>query len=162
MLKHNRCKTAVITLLLAIIALFPFLSLRAEPSVDLEIIKIIESDGNPLAFNSGTKCYGLYQISEICLKDYNQMNTTAYLPKDLFNPRTNEKIAGWYFKRIEKMLHFYNIPVSTTTLIASYNWGIGNVIKWHRAGAKFQELPKATKKYIQTYQKLNLASVRPR
>jgi soluble lytic murein transglycosylase-like protein len=121
----------------------------------MQAIKTIESDGDSYAFNSRTKCYGLYQISEICLRDFNQIQQTNYVPGDLFNPLVNEMVASWYFKRVNKMLNFYEIPVSITTVIASYNWGIGNVVKWYRNGAKFQDLPQETQRYIEKYQKIN-------
>lgn len=122
--------------------------------INLDAIKIIESSGNPKAFNSRTKCYGLYQISKICLLDYNQLNKTNYKPEDLFNSLINKKIAAWYFNRIQQMLGFYQVPVSTTTLVASYNWGIGNVVKWHRQDGRFKDLPKVTRKYIARYREL--------
>lgn len=121
----------------------------------MQAIKTIESDGNPYAFNSRTKCYGLYQISEICLQDFNQTRQTNYLPEDLFNPSINEMVASWYFKEVDRMLDFYEIPVSITTVIASYNWGIGNVVEWYRNGAIFKELPQETQRYIQKYQEIN-------
>jgi hypothetical protein len=129
-------------------------------AIDLEVIKTIESEGNRLAFNSRSKCYGLYQISEICLLDFNQINKTSYVPAELFDPHINRMIAGWYFKRIQRMLAYYKIPVSATTLIASYNWGIGNVVKWQRNEGKFNNLPKVTKRYIARYRKLVGAKAR--
>ncbi len=133
---------------------------HAEVAIDLGAIKIIESSGNPHAYNAKTRCYGLYQISEICLKDYNQRNKKTYRPDDLFNPLINEKIASWYFERIVQMLHYFKIPVSITTRIASYHWGIGNVTKWHAAGAHFEKLPKATQHYIARYRALTNPSAR--
>jgi len=96
----------------------------------------------------------LYQISEICLEDFNQINKTNYEPDDLFDPLVNEMIASWYFKRLKQLLNFYNIPVSLTTILASYNWGIGNVVEWYRDRARFEELPEETRRYIEKYKEL--------
>jgi len=127
---------------------------HAEPTINLQAIKIIESDGDPKAVNFETGCYGAYQISEICLKDYNQFHGSHYTVKDLFRPEINEMIAAWYFQRIEQMLTHYHIPVNMTTVLASYNWGIGRVVAWAREGMKFEDLPSETRRYIAKYQKL--------
>jgi len=140
--------------IMVIIILFSLNIARAEIVINMQAIKAIESNGNPYAFNLRTKCYGLYQISEICLKDYNQIHRTDYAPQDLFNPFINETVASWYFKEVNRMLNFYEIPVSITTVIASYNWGIGNVVKWYKNGASFKELPQETQEYIKKYQKI--------
>lgn len=125
--------------------------------IDLEIIKKIESDGNALAFNERTKCYGLYQISQVCLEDFNQVCEAAYTTQDLFDPVINEKIARWYFRRLEELLLYFKIPVSGAYLIASYNWGVGNVVRWHRAGALIESLPQETRNYIEKYKRLSLS-----
>ncbi|MCX6353599.1 MAG: lytic transglycosylase domain-containing protein [Candidatus Aureabacteria bacterium] len=127
---------------------------HAEVAIDLKAIQTIESNGNPSAFNPRTRCYGLYQISEICLKEFNQSKGTMYRPGDLFDPHTNEMIALWYFARLQQIPDRYNIRCSITTLIASYTWGIGNVVKWHRSGAVFGDLPHATRCYIKRYHTL--------
>ena len=126
----------------------------AKVAINLQFIKTIESSGNPCAFNSRTKCYGLHQISEICLQDFNQINKTNYQPRDLFNPQINTMVASWYFKRLNQLLSFYEIPASVTTLLASYNWGIGNVLEWHKKGGGFERLPGETRDYIKKYQGL--------
>ena len=122
--------------------------------IDLEIIKEIESGGDALAFNPITKCYGLYQISQMCLEDFNKMFGTVYTPQDLFNPQINEEISRWYFTRIEELLLYFEIPVSRSHLIAAYNWGIGNVVRWYREGALIESLPQETRNYIERYQML--------
>lgn len=144
------CAAAIIVLALSMAS--PAL---AEMRIDLNAIKVIESSNNPLAYNAKTRCYGLYQISEICLKEYNERHKSAYKPKHLFNPLLNKMIAAWYFKRIEQMLIFYKIPVTIPTVLACYNWGIGNVARWHENGAQFKNLPKMTQIYIGKYKQLS-------
>jgi len=36
----------------------------------------------------------------------------------------------------------------TTSALAAYNWGVGNVDKWLKKGGDFNELPKETQNYI--------------
>ncbi len=149
-------KSVVVPAVFAVtLVLFLFSCAYAELAINLSAIKTIESDGNPLAFNSRTRCYGLYQISEICLRDFNEMNHAQYAPADLFDPLLNEKIASWYFKRLHQLLNAYKIPVSFTTLLAAYNWGIGNVAQWYKNGAASEDLPKATQRYIAKYESLS-------
>lgn len=127
---------------------------HAETVIDLDVIKTIESDGNPCAVNFKTRCYGLYQISEICLKEFNQFHCSHYGTKDLFRPAINEMIASWYFGRIKEMLSSYGVPINPTTLIASYNWGIGHVAAWAKKKMSFEELPIETRRYIEKYNEL--------
>jgi hypothetical protein len=131
--------------------MFSFSAAHAEPVLDLGAIKTIESQGDPSAVNVATGCYGLYQISAICLEDFNQYHGSGYAIEDLFKPAVNEMIASWYFGRIKEMLISYGVPVNLTTLIASYNWGIGHVVAWAKNGMRFEELPAETRRYIKMY-----------
>lgn len=141
--------------LIAGVWIFFFSSLaRAEIVINLEAIKMIESGGNPAAVSKDTKCYWLYQISEICLNDFNEAHHTRYTIEDLFKPDVNQLIASWYFKKIGALLCYYNITVSLATIIASYNWGIGHVRQWVKRGMKFEQLPSETRCYIKKYEAL--------
>lgn len=130
----------------------------AQVPVDMRAIMAIESSGDPLAFNRATRCYGLYQISEICLEEFNRFHGTAYAPEELFDPGLNERIAGWYFLRIRDMLDAYGIPATIVTVIACYNWGIGRVRDWCAQGGRFEQLPRQTREYIRRYLDLTGAS----
>ena len=137
------------------VTIFSSPAARAETAIDLAIIRTIESGGDPSAVNFASGCYGLYQISEVCLEDYNQQHDSHYKIRDLFKPAINEMIASWYFARIAEMLRAYRIPVTVTTLIASYNWGIGRVAAWSREGMSEEALPKETRRYIEKYMLLS-------
>lgn len=118
----------------------------------MEAIKHIESRGNPLAYNKHSQARGLYQITPICLKEYNIYNNTDYSLNDLFNPNINKEIAKWYLtKRIPQLLRHYGIPINTLTVIASYNWGIGEIKRWYKSGANFDKLPRETRRYYVRY-----------
>ena len=60
--------------------------------IDIEIIKEIESNGNPLAYNFKSQARGVYQITPICLEDYNIYHDKKYIESELFNPIINKKI----------------------------------------------------------------------
>ena len=115
----------------------------------LSIIAQIESGNNPSAYNPKSHAIGLYQITPICLKEYNSFHKTKYTEKDLYEPVINEKIASWYLnKRIPQMLKYYKYPATVENILICYNWGIGNFLKWKERKA---ELPKETKEYIEKY-----------
>ena len=118
--------------------------------VDMKIIAQIESSGNPNAVSS-VGAIGLYQITTICLKEFNQFNKTHYLQKDLFSPAVNEKVAWWYLNiRIPQMLKYYCKPVTTENCLIAYNAGIRAVIRGY--------LPKETANYLKKYVRLSNAN----
>ncbi len=137
--------------------LFAFSAFAAE--INLDVIKQIESSGNPnaVSFRGAKYGRGLYQISEIALKDYNRMaqNGAEIAPEQLFDPELNYTIAKWYIAQIKRYLTHYGIPVNKVNIIASWNWGIGNVRRWHKAGSKFEDLPRETRNFIIKYRRLN-------
>lgn len=149
MLLHIRITGISVVVLVGFLLFIPLA--HAQPAIDLKIIGMIESGGDPYAVNVATRCYGLYQISEICLEDYNEAHQSRYAIKDLFRAEINERVASWYFMRISEMLHAYHIPVTVATLIASYNWGIGHVRTWFEQGMKPEGLPAETRRYISKY-----------
>lgn len=120
--------------------------------LNLEAIAQIESSGNPLAHNTRTNARGLFQITPVCLDDYNAFHKEAGSAKigDLFNARVNRFIAQWYLEtRIPALLRHYGFEVTVETVLMAYNWGIGNMVK-----KGFNAIPKETQDYIQKYRKL--------
>lgn len=126
--------------------------------VDMEIIKQIESSGNPNAFNKRTGCRGLFQISEICLEEYSIAHPfDGFTVEDLFNPTINILVAYWYmFSRLPGMLEHYKMPVTIQMLLIAYNWGIGNARKWYYSEGKIS-LPEETRKYVEKYNRMKEA-----
>lgn len=127
------------------------LLLAAVLTVDLQAIKQIESGGNPAAYNRTSQARGLYQITPICLADYNQYHKhnqhRDIREEDLFDPVVNEKIAAWYlYHRIPALLDHYGLQITTDNILWAYNAGIGKV--------KDRILPPETREYIQKYKKL--------
>lgn len=131
---------------------------RAE-EVNLQIIAQIESSGNPLAYNAKSGARGLYQITPICLKDYNECHPASKIASDsLFKPVVARTVAKWYVGRIIEILARKGISAQISHILISYNWGVGNCIKWYRAGADYSKLPKETYNYIIKYN--NMARAR--
>lgn len=114
--------------------------------IDLEAIKHIESRGVADAFNPRTQAIGLYQITPVCLADFNRETGKNYSRKDLVLFWVNQEIARWYFeKRIPEILKSRKKPVTVENLLISYNAGHTYVGK---------RLPKETQNYIRQYRKL--------
>lgn len=113
--------------------------------INLRKIIYIESSGNNLAWNRIDDSRGLFQITPICLKEYNRLNTRHYSPDDLWNPEINTKIAHWYLtKRIPQMLRRFGKPATVENILIAYNAGISYV-------AHNKPLPKITKLYLKKY-----------
>lgn len=153
---------AVIGLLLLIIMIA---LARAEKEPDWEelvgYIIQMESSGDSYAYNSKSQARGLCQITPICLYEYNSRHqgSRIILEEELFDSVTNLTVAKWYLKYIwSHYLPYYKLPQTIIYLLASFNWGIGNVVKWHKQDAKWNKLPKETRNYIIKYHRLASAS----
>jgi len=122
------------------------LLIAATLIVNLDAVQYIESGNNPNAYNKITHARGLFQITPICLKDYNKFHGEKIKLNDLYNPVKNKKVAAWYlFVRIPELLNAYDILISETTVLWAYNAGAGNIKK--------NIMPGETKNYIKKYQK---------
>jgi soluble lytic murein transglycosylase-like protein len=127
------------------IALLSYQAIAEQVYIDMSIISKIESSNNPFAYNSKTKAIGLYQITPICLKDYNLYHIEKTKSWQLLDPKTNYKIAVWYFNiRIPELLRYYKKEINIVNILISYNAGISYVVY-------NKKLKKETIKYIGKY-----------
>lgn len=134
-------------LLLVMTLLFNVAWAQVCPVIDLSIISQIESSNNPLAYNSRSGACGAFQVTQVCLADYNAYNSPQIAKKDLFSLPMGYKIAFWYLnKRIPQLLKHYKLPDTLENRLICYNAGIGNLIK----GIK----PRETINYIIKYKRL--------
>jgi hypothetical protein len=121
-------------------------SAKAQVVVDMDVIAMIESSGNPLAHNKRDDSRGLFQITKICLAEWNNFHPNQqFTMDDLWYPKVNRMIADWYINvRIPAMLKYFGKPDTIENRIIAYNAGINYV-------AKDLEIPKITKNYIKKY-----------
>lgn len=115
--------------------------------IDMGAISTIESSNNPKAYNKHSGAMGTYQITKICLDDYNLYNAPTIARNALYSPEINFKVAQWYMnKRIPQLLRHYKHEDTIENRIIAYNAGISYVGK---------PLPDETIKYIQKYKELS-------
>ena len=113
--------------------------------IDMDKISMIESSNNPMAYNKHSNARGLYQITPICLADYNQYHKIQYTTDQLYDKRINYDIAYWYMNvRIPQLLKHYKQKDTVDNRLIAYNAGIKYLIK----GLK---LPTETINYISKY-----------
>ena len=118
----------------------------AYAEIDLDIIAKIESNYNVKAYNKKSGARGLYQITPVCLLEYNRYNKSDVALNDLFSPEVNKKIAKWYLEvRIPQMLKHYGLNTSWDNILWAYNGGIGQV----RKGIMHNETLLYTERYLQ-------------
>ena len=81
-------------------------------TINLTKIAKIESNFDSTVINPAGDCYGLFQISEICLKEYNKTNNLLYKPfisvpvEDYEVESVN--YASLNYKIICKILYFFH------------------------------------------------------
>jgi hypothetical protein len=126
--------------------LFAGCASASENLIDMNKIMMIESGGRNVHSNIKSEhAIGLFQITPVVLKEYNQFHHTNYKSNDLYDTRLNTQIASWYLnKRIPAMLRAYKKPVTTRNIIVAYNAGISYVVK-------NKPLPSITKRYLKKY-----------
>ena len=117
--------------------------------VDMQKIRMIESSGDPRAYNSTSHARGLYQITPIVLEEWNNYHPkTRYALDQLFISSINSEIAHWYMNyRIPQMLHYYKVEDTVTNRLIAYNAGISYVV------GNGKVLPSETVQYIAKYNK---------
>ena len=135
------------TIITAVIVLILLLCGVAQADdVNMDVIKQIESSGNPRAYNRTSGARGHYQITPIVLEEFNYYKNTAYKSNDLFNPATNFLIADWYMNtRIPQMFKYFNVTDTVRNRIIAYNAGI--------VYARNGFAPAETRNYIKKYER---------
>ena len=135
--------------LIVLFAIILFAQICRAGEINMSIIAQIESSNNPLAYNAHSKATGLYQITPVCLADYNAYNKKTYSLNDMYKPDKCFKVSYWYLnKRIPQLLKYYNIIVTRDNILICYNWGIGHLISG-------KTIPTETRDYLKKYLTLN-------
>lgn len=115
--------------------------------IDLNAISLIESSNNPRAINKDEGSFGLFQISPVALKEFNQRVGANLTMKDMLREEKNAHVAIWLLEvRIPELLAFYKKPQTLKNTIVAYNCGISCLDR--------KELPKTTKEYLAKYRRI--------
>ena len=143
------------TLIIILILLFSNTA-YAHP-IDMNALATIESNNNPKACSYKGCKYGrgLYQISEIVLKQYDlerpknlRIGVDGWIEEIKRDPYRQTMIADYYLEWIHE-----RVGNLDDTLIC-WNWGYGNWSKWNRNGSNYNKLPKETKDFLKKYNEL--------
>jgi hypothetical protein len=114
--------------------------------IDMQALATIESSNNPNAYNKKTKATGLYQITPICLKDYNRAHGIGFrfTMKDMKIPCRAEVVARWYLaERLTNMIGWAGLPVTTQRILWAWNAGIRRCLEG--------VMPQETREFINKY-----------
>ncbi len=118
----------------------------SEASIDEQAVIMIESSGRPDAVSFLGEQYGkgLYQISELARRDYNQYHHSApILSCELLKPSKGRLIYLWLVEeRIPQLLGHYGIEVTDEAVLQAYNLGAFAYAQGKRNG-----------KYIEKYER---------
>lgn len=72
----------------------------------------IESDFRKNAYNKYGKAYGLCQVTQPCLDEYNWHHNTHYTLNDMFDVEKNLEVGFWYYDRL---IYHYGSEFGITT-----------------------------------------------
>lgn len=113
----------------------------------IEALIAIESSNDPRAHNKKTGARGLTQITPRAWHDLvrhfpKKYNHLVYR-RDIFSPHIAKAAGNDYLLIIQHYLKKKDIPVTLDTVIAVYNWGIGN-LRQHG----LPRMPLETQQYI--------------
>lgn len=125
---------------------------KVDPMIVLSVINQ-ESNFKKNAYNSGSDCKGLMQLAPATAAD---MGVHGNLYDPLANIKAGVKYMNWiansFFKMNLDMSDLSKVPAEKLKIVlASYNWGIGNVsriIKKYGAAGLDRVAPKETRSYI--------------
>lgn len=129
--------------------------------ININTISKIESSNNRFALSPDKTCKGLCQLTEAAWNEasmslYGKVKYSYYIYWS--NAKINKQIADEYYNDVlPDYLEAYKVPVNTSTLIASYNYG-PNRVKYliRRYGKSWEKhLPLETKSYLKKYKNLN-------
>ena len=139
-----------VCLLGALLLMVVFCRVSHAEEINLDIISVIESSGNNMAYNFKSGATGQYQITETALKDYNkharENGLTVMEMSWMYEPKYAYMVANWYLnEHIPDLLWDYDIPDTITSRLIAYNWGIGNLRKWFKHGCHWNKLPLETR-----------------
>ena len=145
-----------VCLLGALLLMVVFCRVSHAEEINLDIISVIESSGNNMAYNFKSGATGQYQITKSCLNDYNkhavENGLTLLNLTDMYEPKYAYMVSNWYLnEHIPDLLWNYDIPDTITSRLIAYNWGIGNLRKWFKHGSHWNQLPKETRNYVIKY-----------
>ena len=138
------CAT-IVTFILCIVVL----AVAEEVKINIDKIILLESSGNPHAYNKRSKATGLMQITRPCFEDFKRVHSAYpykdWVFQDMYDPVKNVEVGTWYILyRIPQLLKHFGKPITLENVLVSWNAGFKYVIEKRR-------LPLETKIFIKRY-----------
>ena len=128
-----------------------------DPNAVSFVLRKIVIDGEVVSDTVYSKGENQINTSESgALEDYNENHARQFSEKDMFNARKNRIVRDWYlFERIPEMLEEHGLEKTVANVLASYNTGIGNLIRRGEGDAvnHLDRLPAITQDYIRNITK---------
>ncbi len=141
--------------------------------VNMKILAEIESSNNPKAHNKKSGARGLYQITPLVLKQYNESNPMhdyhldiknpivfmdhQLKPDELFDESINYFVAYFYLDWLSQRCD------TVDEILIAWNWGIAHLRNWKHnpfngvSGPSLEELPRETQDFLRKYHEKELA-----
>jgi len=113
-------KKLLIILLLTPLSLFP-----TGLEDIMEILKIVETNNNPLSIGDEGKAFGVLQIHKICVDDVNRIYGTHYTHEQMFEETCAEEVFYLYLQHgINRYKNMYRGEPPDEYLVRGWNGGI--------------------------------------
>jgi hypothetical protein len=96
-------------------------------------VGIVESKNNPMAYNARERAYGIYQIRDGMLTDFNKATGRSYTLTDMYDISLSNKVFMWHCMKYH--------PTEIETIVRTWNGGPKGNVK------------ESTKKYFEEVKK---------
>lgn len=111
--------------LLGLFICFPLFGAKVTFDDFLDVLTIVESNNDPYAVGDNGRAFGILQIHEIMVRDYNRIYDENYVHEDAFDPRISREIARGIFAHYTKSIE------EPTTKHLAFIWN-GGGSAWKR------------------------------
>jgi len=88
--------------LFGLVICLPLFAAKVSFDDFLDVLTIVESNNDPYAVGDNGRAFGILQIHEIMVRDYNRIYDENYVHEDAFDPSISREIARGIFAHYTK------------------------------------------------------------